>query len=270
MKLKKINLTLSTAIICLVAVSCSKTTTPGKLDGEWKAISGIEKGTYVSEDPEETYTSTVDLTFDGTKFTGTIKDEFNGSTNTETVDYPFTFTIKFNKDDNTFESTSITSYEQEYGYIFAYNSDDESDIYGVFNEVRNINSTEVKTGVFYLAGGNGDYEKNSILQLDNQTITNTSVYTSKYYDFDTNQEVNLSGKYTYNNNGDLVLIPTGTQTLIDSEKNKNDFTYLFIKDFKKKEATISNSYLSNLTEQSGSIKATEKDDYVYELNLSKQ
>lgn len=239
--------------------SCSKVATNGSLDGAWGATDGTLSITSSQSESSFTYSYTQSLTFDGTNMKGTEVSNYGGQSNTENVNYPFSFDLSFDKKAGTY-TREVVSESNSDNQESIYNSDGSYDGEAMVTSVDV--TTESESGSFQLAGGNAEVEKGSILLLQRSNYSNTTVKTYTYTKAD-GTAYNTTGKKVYRSGG-LIAVPA-SETITSTSTGNGDYDEtITIVEVSKDVLTISMERTESSTEGTYTATYTSK----AEFNLS--
>ena len=185
--MKKSFLKISSALMigALVLVSCNKTVTSRKLDGEWTVTAG--SGTTTSNYSSSNTISVSTFTYDG-------KNVTQNSGALVTIS-PLTISYTFDKENGTYKKVeTYTSTESDQMSYYTKNSSGTYSYGGSLDRKDVEVSTVTEEGTFTITGGTGEIEKNTqIVFLPTSTLSN-STHTYSYYT-GTVAVTDLSGKY---------------------------------------------------------------------------
>lgn len=204
------NLLTSLALIAIIGASmpsCKKVS-PRKLDGKWK----VTKATTTSSNEGSFSRIVTNITFDGTKETGTEVTTYTNGGNPDNVviDRQVSFTWEFSKDDDTFVLTSTSSGIETDLDVSGFYYKDATGAYlpysfiGQLDSKKSYTETEINKGVFSITGGAGDVDKNSQIVMKYNERNTTRTATIKYYNGSTEVTTPLytaqflNGNFVYN------------------------------------------------------------------------
>lgn len=184
--MKKRFLKISSALMfgALVLVSCNKTVTPRKLDGEWTVTAG--SGTSSNTYNNTLQTST--FTYDGKNITST-----NGA---QVSIAPLTISYTFDKENGTYKKvTTQTTTDTNLGLTYYTKTSSGTYINAGNIDQKDIEvSTTTEEGTFTITGGTGEIEKNTQIVFLPTSTTSNSTHTYTYFNGSV-AVTDLSSKY---------------------------------------------------------------------------
>jgi hypothetical protein len=251
--MKKLQLLALALIIMVPALeSCKKLVTAKKLDGTWKVTSGTMKQTYKHTYKDgEWYEAITDLTFDGTKFTGTENyKNSDGDTDKNNVTYNQTIEYTFSKDNGTYKSTEVGDRVDTTHGIEVFK--DSSGIWvpkGYVDRVEKTTETVTTDGTFQITGGTGETDKNSQFVLQPTDISTKEDVAYSYVEAGKTTAFATSGFHYWNwNTGDYETFETSDTHTVTETGMTSEAEVLVVTENKKGVMTISMTEMWKTTE----------------------
>jgi hypothetical protein len=204
--------------------ACKKTVSNRKLNGDWEVSSISGTTTYTL--PMGVVFSRQALEFDGTREIRTSTHYFPSGpyTQSDTTEKRIRYT--FEKKTGIYKKVEETpvSFRREF-YYYSKNNKGEYIAQGKLDGRTTVSITRFTEGIYSLAGGTGEIEKNSQIVLCQTLTAKKEHYVSVYYLPGTSTEfTDLEGKY------EAKAGPSGTSFIALSKGNRIDSTYKAVKE----------------------------------------